>query len=179
MNAEEEACEQIATEQQAMALTVKSAVPFGVARQVHDAQSAPKGKLLAVLDEPVDLGRLISKELVAEAFKPPAPDCRTRIRIGSIYVRLLGLVGKDRCAGPFLQPREIADVIDMPMGEQNRLHALGRNSKALEKTPDLTSLTDEAGVEEYGAPVFIHQNVADTHDAMNRVYPGGNPAFHG
>jgi hypothetical protein len=82
---------------------------------------------------------------------------------------LLARVRVDRGAAPGLGPGEIAGVVEMAVGDEDRLDGVGRKAEPRQPAADLPWLADQPGVEQHGVARVVHQQVADAHDAADRV----------
>jgi len=168
---EEVAGHHVAAKEQIVFGAVKPAMAERVTRQMHDLQSTPERQLLAVGNEFVDFGGMIAKDFPARGLEPAAPAVDALIGIGAIDVLLFVGVGVDFCAGPVFEPREVAGVVEMAVGEQDGFEGLRGEIQAVEQAADEKGFADQAGVD-HRALVAIVQEEAAAHEAADGIQVG-------
>ena len=87
-------------------------------------------------------------------------------------MRLLVGVRVDFRARPFLQPSQIARVIQMPMGQENGFDGLGREAQFADESADQKRFADHAGVNQH-ACVPVGQQETAAHEAADGMQVGG------
>jgi hypothetical protein len=140
---------------------------------MHDPQAAPERQFVAVGHRHVDgRGPSHAQHCAAGALHPAAPDARAGIRVGAVDMLLLERMCVDRRAGEISGPDKIAGMVEMAMGEQDRLDGTRLQPEPGEAPADQPRLTDEPGVEQHGVALRLHQKVADAHHAADGVDAG-------
>jgi hypothetical protein len=144
-----------------------------VTGQVDDPQPAPERQFVPVRERDVDGGGPTDpQQRTPGALQPPAPGIGAGVGIGPVDMRLLERMRVDRRAAPGLGPGKVTGVVEMAVGEEDRLDGIRGEPEPCHAPANQPWLTDETGVEQYGMALRVHQQVADAHDAADRVDAG-------
>lgn len=175
MDTEEVARKQIATEQEVVPSTIETTMADRMAGQMNHTEAAPEGQFVAVSYWNINSDRLANpQQQSAGTFEPVAPTGNTGVRIGAIDVRLFKRMSIERRPRPGLRPREVADMIEMTMGEQDGLYIVRTASESPQRVANYPGLTDEARIDQDDARV-VHQQVALYPCAPNRMETRRHP----
>ena len=68
-------------------------------------------------------------------------------------------------------PSEIARVVEMSVGQQNRLHRARIDSESAQQPAHLQRFADQPRVEKHRPALLVHEQVAHAHDSPNGVNP--------
>jgi hypothetical protein len=170
MGAEPIAGHEIAGEEQVEPLAVETAMALRMTGQMDDAQAAPIRKFLIGRE-----GLLDGRGAVAE--KPP-PDCleesaeaaRARVGESAVNVALLRRMGEDGRAGEFLEPREIAGVIEVAVSEENGLDVGPAEAEPAHDFLQPRNLAHQPGIEQHRlAPGAVMEEMERAVPAAHRV----------
>src|SRR5260370_33234078 len=168
--------EQISTEKQAKALTVKSAVTVGVSRKMNDAQTSPVRQFHFGMQRFINTNGPIPEHEASEGFERPTHAAEATVGERSVDMGLFQRMGKHRSAGELLDLEEVAGVSDVSVGETNRLRVGPIEAALLKCAGELRHFPDESGVDDYRfAARRIQQNMklaekpADGIDPVRRI----------
>ena len=163
--------EKIAGKKKMEARAVKSAVALGVAGQMNDAQAAPPGQILARPERSVDLHSAISERPATGGLHEPAQAAGARIGEGAVDVPLLRRMGENGCAGELLQPRDIACVVEVTMGQQDGFDVRPAEPDFLQRPPQARELAYQPRVDENGlALTLVVEQMKRASVAANGIY---------
>ena len=93
---------------------------------MDNAQTAPPREEFVVMHCAVDADGAVAEAEPSQRFGPAAQSGRAAIGEVTVEVELFGGMGENRRTGPVAQPGGVARVIEVTVGEQDRVDGGGR-----------------------------------------------------
>ncbi len=150
MGAEPVAGEKVARKKKMEAFAIKAAMARRVAGKRNDAQPAPVRKLGLGHERQVDGDGPVAKQAAADRLHEAAETAWARVRKGAVDVGLFEGMGQDGRAGEFLEPGEIAGVIEVAVGEKDGPDVGGLEADLAQRSQKPGPLADQPGVDQDG-----------------------------
>src|SRR5260221_12731980 len=113
------------------------------------AETSPAGQVHAGANRLVDVHRPVAQQPASERFQRSTHAARAAVSERAIDMGLLSRMRKQWSTGELLYFRQVARVIDVPVGEKNGFDVGPIQVYLLEHARKLSHLTHEPGVNEH------------------------------
>lgn len=154
--------EEIAAEEEAVRGGVEAAVAAGVAGQGHDAEAAPDGQLVAIVEEAVGAEGGHAKQAAADPFGDAGDTAPAGVTGSVLEVFEVALRSGDPGVVLAGEGWGIEDVIEVPMREQDAADGQMIPAAGLESCFQGGASSEEAGVDQIqGVTVPQHEELHD------------------
>ena len=117
---------------------------------MHHTQAAPIRQLLVTREGLIDGNSPVTEEPPPDRFQKSAEATRAGVGESAVDMTLFGGMREDRRARKLLEPGEIAGVIEVAVGEENRLDILPAQADLAQHVLQPGDFADESGIEQHG-----------------------------